>query len=177
VLTQPLVTLHAQGRLLGQHDQLLTDIWTSLQTLNASVTALLASGRAELVPPPTPPHVPVPERYSGEAGACASFLLQCSLVFDLQPLTYPSDRAKIAFMVNLLSGRAAQWATAEIPDLSQVPRDYHDLGEVFCKQRALSLPPHRPYDCAIDLLPGATLPSSRLYNLSRAEREAMENYI
>ncbi|TWW56099.1 hypothetical protein D4764_08G0000860 [Takifugu flavidus] len=122
-------TLEAQGRLLGQHDQLLTDIWTSLQTLNASVTALLASGRAELVPPPTPaeaprvasqlftaaprePHVPVPERYSGEAGACASFLLQCSLVFDLQPLTYPSDRAKIAFMVNLLSGRAAQWATA-----------------------------------------------------------------
>ncbi|TWW80241.1 Retrovirus-related Pol polyprotein from transposon 17.6 [Takifugu flavidus] len=43
----------------------------------------------------------------------------------------------------------------EIPDLSQVPREYHDLGEVFCKQRALSLPPHRPYDCAIYLLPGA----------------------
>eukprot|EP00066_Takifugu_rubripes_P011978 XP_011601244.1 PREDICTED: uncharacterized protein LOC105416325 [Takifugu rubripes] len=106
-------TLEAQGRLLGQHDQLLTDIWTSLQTLNASVTNLLASGRAELAPPPTPaeaprvasqlvtaaprePHVPVPERYSGEAGACASFLLQCSLVFDLQPLTYPSDRSSEA---------------------------------------------------------------------------------
>lgn len=43
---------------------------------------------------------------------CASFLLQCSLVFDLQPLKYPSDRAEIAFIVNLLSRRAAQWATA-----------------------------------------------------------------
>ncbi|TWW54905.1 hypothetical protein D4764_0240660 [Takifugu flavidus] len=77
-------TLEAQGRLLGQHDQLLTDIWSSLQTLNASVTALLASGRAELVPPPTPrrrrvasqpflaaprePHVPIPERYSAHMG-------------------------------------------------------------------------------------------------------------
>ena len=63
------------------------------------------------------------------------------------------------------------------PDLSLVPPTYHDLGEVFSKCRALTLPPHRPYDCPIDLLPGAPLPSSRLYNLSRPEREAMEKYI
>lgn len=63
------------------------------------------------------------------------------------------------------------------PDLSAVPVEYHDLGEVFSKQRAQSLPPHRPYDCAIDLLPGAPLPTSRLYKLSRPEREAMEIYI
>ncbi|CAJ1074290.1 hypothetical protein L3Q82_007477 [Xyrichtys novacula] len=48
---------------------------------------------------------------------------------------------------------------------------------VFSKEQSLVLPPHRPYDCAIDLLPGAPLPSSRLYNLSRPEREAMEEYI
>ena len=65
----------------------------------------------------------------------------------------------------------------ETPDLSLVPPIYHDLGEVFSKCCALTLPPHRPYDCAIDLLPGAPLPSSRLYNLSRPEREAMEKYI
>ena len=63
------------------------------------------------------------------------------------------------------------------PDLTSVPSEYHDLGEVFSKQRALSLPPHRPYDCAIELLPDAPLPGSRLYNLSRPERESMENYI
>jgi len=62
-------------------------------------------------------------------------------------------------------------------DLSLVPTEYHDLGEVFSKERALSLPPHRPYDCAIELLPGTTFPSSRLYNLSRPERETMETYI
>uniref|UniRef100_A0A8P4GRA6 CCHC-type domain-containing protein n=1 Tax=Dicentrarchus labrax TaxID=13489 RepID=A0A8P4GRA6_DICLA len=65
----------------------------------------------------------------------------------------------------------------EPPDLSAVPVEYHNLGEVFSKHRAVSLPPHRPYDCAIELLPGSTLPSSRLYNLSRPEREAMEKYI
>ncbi|KAK7929110.1 hypothetical protein WMY93_005505 [Mugilogobius chulae] len=65
----------------------------------------------------------------------------------------------------------------EPPDLTNVPTAYHDLANVFSKDRALSLPPHRPYDCGIDLLPGAPLPSSRLYNLSRPEYEAMEKYI
>uniref|UniRef100_A0A674M8X6 ribonuclease H n=1 Tax=Takifugu rubripes TaxID=31033 RepID=A0A674M8X6_TAKRU len=41
---------------------------------------------------------------------------------------------------------------------------------------ALSLPPHRPYDCPIDLLPGAPYPTGRLYNLSIPE-EVMRNYI
>uniref|UniRef100_A0A8C5HTM3 Gypsy retrotransposon integrase-like protein 1 n=3 Tax=Gouania willdenowi TaxID=441366 RepID=A0A8C5HTM3_GOUWI len=63
------------------------------------------------------------------------------------------------------------------PDLSGVPEVYHDLGPVFSKEDALSLPPHRPYDCAIELLPGATLPSGRLYNLSKPEQAAMETYI
>lgn len=67
------------------------------------------------------------------------------------------------------------------PDLSVVPEVYHDIGEVFSNQRALSLslslPPHHLYDCAIDLLPGAPLPSSQLYNLSRPERELMEKHI
>lgn len=63
------------------------------------------------------PHVPIPERYSGEVGACASFLLQCSLVFNLQRLTYLSDRVKIAFVVNLLSERVAQWAKAVLEKL------------------------------------------------------------
>lgn len=40
------------------------------------------------------------------------------------------------------------------PGLSGVPVQYHDLCEVFSKAMAMSLPPHRPYDCAIDLLPG-----------------------
>lgn len=36
---------------------------------------------------------------------------------------------------------------------------------------------HRSYDCAINLRPGAPLPSSWLHNLSRPEREAMDRYI
>ncbi len=62
-------------------------------------------------------------------------------------------------------------------DLSNMPAEYLDLKEVFSKSRAASLPPHRPYDCAIDLLPGKSPPKGKLYSLSVPEREAMENYI
>ncbi|KAL2096038.1 hypothetical protein ACEWY4_008186 [Coilia grayii] len=63
------------------------------------------------------------------------------------------------------------------PDISDVPVCYHDLLEVFSKAKATSLPPHRPYDCAIDLIPGAIPPRGRLYSLSGPERRAMEEYI
>lgn len=35
-------------------------------------------------------------------------------MFDFQPFIYPTDMAKIALMVNVLFGKAAQWATAII---------------------------------------------------------------
>ena len=67
--------------------------------------------------------------------------------------------------------------TPSPPDLKGVPTIYHDLTRVFSKDQALSLPPHRPYDCAIDLLPGAPLPVGRLYKLSVPEKETMRNYV
>uniref|UniRef100_A0A3B4X4G4 Ty3 transposon capsid-like protein domain-containing protein n=1 Tax=Seriola lalandi dorsalis TaxID=1841481 RepID=A0A3B4X4G4_SERLL len=63
------------------------------------------------------------------------------------------------------------------PDLSWVPACYHDLASVFSKANAKSLPPHRPYDCCIDLLPRATPSRGRLFSLSSPERQAMEEYI
>ena len=63
------------------------------------------------------------------------------------------------------------------PDLTGVPVEYHDFKDVFSKAKATSLPPHRPYDCAIDLLPGSSPPRGRLYSLSAPEREAMDTYI
>ncbi|KAF7653478.1 hypothetical protein LDENG_00082230 [Lucifuga dentata] len=63
------------------------------------------------------------------------------------------------------------------PDLSRVPPEHHDFGEVFSKAKALSLPPHRPYDCTINLLPGTSPPKGRLYSLSAPEREVMKTYI
>ncbi|KAL0148729.1 hypothetical protein M9458_055907 [Cirrhinus mrigala] len=49
----------------------------------------------------------------------------------------------------------------ESPDqafIPEVPAEYMAFQDVFSKQAATQLPPHRPWDCAIDLLPGAQLP-------------------
>ena len=80
-----------------------------------------------------------------------------------------------------LQSAARKWSAPSAParaspDLSSIPPEYHDLGEVFNKSRATSLPPHRAYDCAIDLA-GTTPPRGRLFSLSAPERLAMEKYI
>ncbi|KAK3548349.1 hypothetical protein QTP70_010580 [Hemibagrus guttatus] len=62
-------------------------------------------------------------------------------------------------------------------DLSQVPIQYHHLKAVFSKRKATSLPPHRPYDCAIKLLPGTCPPRGRIFSMSSPERTAMDKYI
>ncbi|KAA0722980.1 Retrovirus-related Pol polyprotein from transposon 297 [Triplophysa tibetana] len=63
------------------------------------------------------------------------------------------------------------------PSDLHIPSDYMEFKDVFSKQAATLLPPHRSWDCAIDLLPGATPPKGRVYPLSIPERKAMEDYI
>ncbi|XP_056094883.1 uncharacterized protein LOC130073475 [Rhinichthys klamathensis goyatoka] len=73
-------------------------------------------------PPPVPlappnvnrpePRIPTPERYSGEPNLCRAFLTKCSIFFSLQPVTFFSEESKVALVMTLLSGRAAQWGTA-----------------------------------------------------------------
>ena len=45
-------------------------------------------------------------------GTCRAFLIQCSLVFDQQPLTYPTDRSRIAYILGSLRCNALAWASA-----------------------------------------------------------------
>lgn len=58
-----------------------------------------------------------------------------------------------------------------------IPKVYSDFYEVFSKAKVTGLPPHRPYDCAIDLLPGTTPPRGQVYPLSVAEQWAIEEYV
>ncbi|KAI5085992.1 hypothetical protein C0J45_23069, partial [Silurus meridionalis] len=67
--------------------------------------------------------------------------------------------------------------TPEHSDMASVPEVYHGLARVFSKALATSLPPHRHFDCAIDLHPGASPPRGRLYQLSAPERTSMNQYI
>ncbi len=88
-----------------------------------------------------------------------------------------SERCYASCLVSACSPVSCVSLQDEAVNLSNVPEEYLDLKEVFSKSRAASLPPHRPYDCAIDLVPGTSPPKGRLYSLSVPEREAMEKYI
>ncbi len=88
-----------------------------------------------------------------------------------------SDRCHAVCLVTACSSESCSVLQKESVNLSNVPKEYLDQKEVFSKSRADSLPPHRPYDRAIDIVPGTSPPKGKLYSLSAPEREAMEKYI
>ncbi len=51
-----------------------------------------------------------------------------------------------------------------------IPSCYASFADVFSPEKASHLPPHRPWDCAIDLEPGKTVPRSHVYSLSIPEQ-------
>ncbi|KAK3537400.1 hypothetical protein QTP70_008852 [Hemibagrus guttatus] len=71
---------------------------TSVNTITTPSTLLCASPMAKPAP------------YSGSAEDCNGFLLQCSLVLEMQPHLYPTERSKVAFIITQLSGKALLWA-------------------------------------------------------------------
>ena len=63
------------------------------------------------------------------------------------------------------------------PDLSAVPKEYHDFANVFSKAKASVLTPHQEYDLKIELEEGTSPPPGRLYSLSPIELEALRAFI
>lgn len=67
------------------------------------------------------------------------------------------------------------------PDLAEIhqrlPTGYHDLIDAFTPSEAETLPPHRPFDHKIELLPGQTPPNSRVRPMSQAELRVIRKYL
>ncbi|CAM4546654.1 unnamed protein product [Leuciscus chuanchicus] len=86
------------------------------------------------VPPAVPemsrrpePRLPVPESYVGETNFCRAFLTRCSMHFSLQPRTFETEESKVAFVLTLLTGRAALWGTAVWENQDQCCASFHAL--------------------------------------------------
>ena len=56
-------------------------------------------------------------------------------------------------------------------------RYYSNLLDVFETKNADTLPPHRPYDITINIIPGGQLYFGPIYSLTRKEKEELEKYI
>jgi hypothetical protein len=58
-----------------------------------------------------------------------------------------------------------------------LPPQYNDYADVFSKQEARVLPPHRPHDHSIKLEPGEKPPWGPIYNISELEMKTLRAYI
>ncbi|KAJ7993876.1 hypothetical protein DPEC_G00259240 [Dallia pectoralis] len=139
-----------------------------------------------------------PRRLPGRPGHCRRKVVNCCLR-ALNAWSAPGVHVKLTLVdVDWVTGSIARWSCychghylqaavavtssehsgVEVEvDLTSIHWEYWSQKEVVNKNRATSLPPHRPYDCAIDLRPGTTPPRGRLYSLSVPEIKATEDYI
>ncbi|KAK3550114.1 hypothetical protein QTP86_020669 [Hemibagrus guttatus] len=178
-----------------------------------------------------------PAPFIGSAEDYNGFLLQCSLVLEMQPHSVGPIHLQVGILhteeihllvledstADVILGRPwleqhnpiISWRTGEIlrwgnqcfndcfPELpgprlpsseeipvyatslesplekrsTDIPACYSHFSDVFCPKEASKLPPHRPWYCAIDLIPGEPVPRGKIYSLSIPEEKAMEEYI
>ncbi len=71
----------------------------------------------------------------------------------------------------------ARGVSAQPPDTSGIPPEYHDFADVFSEEEAYNLPPHREFDLKIETIDGAEPPVGHVYSLSPAELAALREFI
>ncbi|KAF9796773.1 hypothetical protein IEO21_10957 [Rhodonia placenta] len=58
-----------------------------------------------------------------------------------------------------------------------VPKQYHEFLKVFSKEASERLPKRKPYDHAIELVPGYSMFHSKVYPLSNNEQEELDKFL
>lgn len=71
----------------------------------------LLQNQPHQVSPHSVPHLSQASHFSGESGDCKTLITQHEIHFELQPDAFPCDRAKVAYIINQLTGRAEAWTT------------------------------------------------------------------
>jgi hypothetical protein len=120
--------VHLSVRRMDSQERIQSDTGRAIQALVTQVSELTRQFQQLQMPaapptpavPPTPPEnpasaeprLPAPEPYAGESAYCRAFLTRCSMHFALQPRTFHNEQAKVAFVITLLTGKAALWGTA-----------------------------------------------------------------
>ena len=60
---------------------------------------------------------------------------------------------------------------------NSVPKEYHDFKSVFDKASFDEMPPQRPWDHTIKLIPGAEPKSYKLYPMSPVEQKELDKFL
>ncbi|KAK3524878.1 hypothetical protein QTP86_011080 [Hemibagrus guttatus] len=111
---------------------LVETLWQALAELPAPAPpspAATSANTATSVPLCVSP-MAQPAPYSGSED-CNGFILQCSLVLEMQPHLYPTERSKVAFIISQLRGQALLWAESLWSQNSPVTQSYAGFVDHF----------------------------------------------
>ena len=86
---------------------------------------------------------------------------------NFAPLSLPEAEAEI---IDILLDEGNEVTTTNKPPVT-LPDHLAEFTDVFSEEEAGVLPPHREYDCKIDLAPDAEAPFSPIYSLTERERD------
>ncbi|KAL0203594.1 hypothetical protein M9458_001612, partial [Cirrhinus mrigala] len=132
---------------------------TALQADHDDLAAAQAPP-AEPIRQPSPashPKISLPDKLDGSGTKCDVFLTNLSLVFEFQPSRYPTDRSRIALLTSLLTGQAAEWATAVLKADGDIAHSY----PAFNSAELRTVFQHPESEVEVD---------SRLYHLKQGSR-------
>ncbi|XP_053335767.1 protein LDOC1-like [Clarias gariepinus] len=86
-----------------------------------------AAAPPSLPPPTSDVFLALPDKWDGTDGRCSVFRTALDLVFKFNAIKYSTDRLRIALLVLLLWGQAAEWATAVLHADSDTAHSYSEV--------------------------------------------------
>ena len=144
------------GAIINAHAPQLRRLELDMQQLNITVRELGArpppvpstsdpssgaesSAHAAPAQPPVDPTITIPlsapQPFSGEPRTCRGFMLQCSQIFLHQARLFPTEPARVGYIISRLSGSALEWAAAvmdsQLPEANDSQLFLHRLGLMF----------------------------------------------
>lgn len=109
--TQLRDSLSAKSRTIGKWDRQVQQLTAQVQHLAEKLAQLIVQHvHVTTTSMPPIPHIPFPNKYSGDPASCRGFLLQCQLYFAAHPNM--SEQGKLTRFMTLLTDDAMKWATA-----------------------------------------------------------------
>ena len=153
------------GRIIFRPQLLDQSISTPTSTARAASLPSQKASVSDETPEPSEPSVSVP---SISIIGAAAFMRACKL---------PGSQCYRIQLSDPTASAMSASTSDDVPDLSEVPAEYHDFADVFSKSNAYTLAPHRPYDLKIEIPEGTAPPVTPMYPLSQLELQALHDFI
>ena len=106
----------------------------------------------------------------------STFCISNCLSQVLSVKAVPNNFNNLFYSSNKLSSQYYINNVKQLTDIT-LPTEYNDFAHIFSEVASEKLPPHRPYDHSIPLLPDTTPPFGPIYSLSELELGALKEYI